>query len=304
LGKLVLYLADGTTKDIPLTRERFTIGRRADNDLCLPYPAVSGEHAAVVTLLADSFLEDLNSTNGTLVNGRAIAKHFLVDRDQIDIGRQRLTYLSDDDARADPLPPDLARAQIRGLAEQVAPARPLPQVDVPAAGDRRPQFGARGTPLAAADIEREIAPPAAAAPAPAARAGSEASEAARETPVPASHGATIDSAAAEPAPATRADDRPGAVAARTPPAGPSVRVLSGASLGRMVPFPDQELTIGRVGVQVAVVRKVEGGYRLIPLEGREPPRINGAPVAPDGSPLHPGDTFEVAGVRLELSLPA
>jgi len=109
VGKLVLFLADGTTTDVPLDRERITIGRRADNDVCLPYPAVSGEHAAVVTILADSFLEDLGSTNGTLVNGRPVTKHFLADRDLIDIGRQRFTYLADDDAKVDPLPPDIAR---------------------------------------------------------------------------------------------------------------------------------------------------------------------------------------------------
>ena len=289
LGKLVLYLADGTTMDIPLAKERVTIGRRADNDVCLPYPAVSGEHAAVTTILADSFLEDLGSTNGTLVNGRAIAKHFLVDHDQIDVGRQRLTYLSDAAAKADPLPPDLARAQMRGLADKVEPAKPLPQLDVPPAGDRRPQYGARGTPLVTADIERDGAVPPAVA------------DTASGAPVAAAVPAAPDDRAAAAFAEAAAPPAPPAAAV---PSGPSVRVLSGASLGRVVPFPDRELTIGRVGVQVAAVRKVEGGYRLIPLEGREPPRINGAPVAPDGSPLHPGDTFEIAGVRLELSRPA
>jgi hypothetical protein len=69
-----------------------------------------------------------------------------------------------------------------------------------------------------------------------------------------------------------------------------------------VAFPNPEMTIGRVGTQVAILRKVDGGFRLVPLEGAEPPRINGAPVAAEGSPLHPGDTFEIAGVRLELSV--
>ena len=73
MGKLVLYLADGTTLDIRLARERITIGRRADNDVCLPYPAVSGEHAAVVTILSDSFLEDLGSTNGSQLDGSRLS---------------------------------------------------------------------------------------------------------------------------------------------------------------------------------------------------------------------------------------
>ena len=53
MGKLVLFLKDATPVEIPLVKERVTIGRRPDNDVCLPYPAVSGEHAAVVTILAD-----------------------------------------------------------------------------------------------------------------------------------------------------------------------------------------------------------------------------------------------------------
>ena len=87
MGKLVLYLPDGTVHDIVLDKERLSIGRRPDNDVCLPYPAVSGEHAAVVNILDDSFLEDLGSTNGTLVNGKPVVKHFLRDNDLIDIGR-------------------------------------------------------------------------------------------------------------------------------------------------------------------------------------------------------------------------
>ena len=94
MGKLVLKLPDGRTRDISLDLERITIGRRADNHVCLPFPAVSGEHAAVVTVLDDSFLEDLNSTNGTLVNGKPVARHFLRDGDEIDIGRQILVYVS------------------------------------------------------------------------------------------------------------------------------------------------------------------------------------------------------------------
>src|SRR6266566_4079738 len=124
MAKLVLFLPDGTTLDIPLARERTTIGRRADNDICLPNLAVSGEHAVVVTILDDSFLEDLNSTNGTLVNGNPIAKHFLRDRDQIDIGRHRLVYCLDDDAAIDAaVVAGMARIQARDFGERVEPAK-------------------------------------------------------------------------------------------------------------------------------------------------------------------------------------
>ena len=68
MSKLVLFLPDGTTLDVPLDRERMTIGRRADNEICLPNLAVSGEHAVVVTILADSFLEDLGYRSTTISN--------------------------------------------------------------------------------------------------------------------------------------------------------------------------------------------------------------------------------------------
>lgn len=320
MGKLVIYLADGGTVDVVLDKERITIGRRPDNDVCLPFPAVSGEHAQVVTILADSFLEDLGSTNGTIVNGRAVAKHFLRDRDAIDIGRQRLTYLNDNDAKVDALPPDMVLRQQRGMPERVEGVKAVPKPTVSVGARMAPTRGG----AAAADLERVLAEGAEAAeeagtgmamgtvkaaPAGPARPVSADSldpseqrrtplaqvpEASEQTPRKAAAGNASSPATAPahmPMPATPA--RPGA----------SVRVLSGASQGRTVPFPGAELTVGRVGVQVAVVRKVEGGgYLLIPLEGREAPRINGAAVALEGSPLHPGDTFEVAGVRLELSV--
>src|ERR1700682_179094 len=96
MSKLVLHLEDGTTTEIPLDQERTTMGRRANNDVCLPNLAVSGEHAAVVTILDDSFLEDLGSTNGTLVNGNAIVKHFLRDHDEIEVGQHKFVYCADD----------------------------------------------------------------------------------------------------------------------------------------------------------------------------------------------------------------
>src|SRR5208282_5877556 len=129
-------MPDGSTIDVPLARERTTIGRRADNDICLPDLAVSGDHAVVVTILADSFLEDLGSTNGTQVNGKAVAKHFLRDRDQVEIGHHKLIYCADDNAviEGEIIRTLAARAAARHLGEVVDSARPF----VRAKRERRP----------------------------------------------------------------------------------------------------------------------------------------------------------------------
>ena len=76
MAKLILSMDGLVLKEISLSKERTTIGRKAHNDIQIDNLAVSGEHAVIVTILNDSFLEDLGSTNGTLVNGQPIKKHF------------------------------------------------------------------------------------------------------------------------------------------------------------------------------------------------------------------------------------
>src|SRR5438067_3994475 len=128
-------MPDGSTREILLTRERIRIGRRPDNDVSLPFPAVSGEHAAIVTILSDSFLEDLGSTNGTFVNGKSVTKHFLRDLDRIDIGRENLIYYADDDAKPEPLPPELLNN--RNLAQPLESYRTI-EADIAAQIASRP----------------------------------------------------------------------------------------------------------------------------------------------------------------------
>lgn len=96
MSKLTVTDANGVTKEVPLNKERVTIGRAPDNDI--PFhgdKAVSGHHAVVITILQDSFLEDLDSTNGTQVNGKQVAKHPLSNGDVIMIGRNSLKYQGD-----------------------------------------------------------------------------------------------------------------------------------------------------------------------------------------------------------------
>ena len=330
MGKLVLMLPDGTTLDVPLGKERMMIGRRADNDVCLPYPAVSGEHASIVTILADSFLEDLGSTNGTLVNGKPIVKHFLRDHDRIEIGRQRMVYMSDDNAHVDPLPVEVIPNRLLGLEARVESARPTPGSVVPPAGNVRGR-AAKPPLLADPDVQEQklpepvtqVAPRQEALPArshfpdrhpPPTRRDTDkrlaawAAEWAAPTGNTDTDAGSIDMSA-EPPDASRAQtgsEMTGAtkpvVTSVSPTPEPIVRVLSGRNFGRAVRFNKDELSVGRAGVQVVVVRKVGAAFMLVPIEGTQPPRINGTPVAREGMALHPGDTFEVAGVRLELTM--
>jgi pSer/pThr/pTyr-binding forkhead associated (FHA) protein len=80
LAKLIISRNGQVEQQIQLSKERMTLGRHPRNDIVLSHPAVSGEHGAIVTILDDSFLEDLHSTNGTFVNGHRIGKHFLQHR--------------------------------------------------------------------------------------------------------------------------------------------------------------------------------------------------------------------------------
>src|SRR6266849_7050250 len=95
MAKLILSMDNLVLKEIALTKERTTIGRKPHNDIQIDNLAVSGEHAVIVTILQDSFLEDLGSTNGTVVNGQPIKKHFLQNSDIIELGKYKLKYVNE-----------------------------------------------------------------------------------------------------------------------------------------------------------------------------------------------------------------
>src|SRR5437016_4270262 len=95
MAKLILSMDGLVLKEIPLTKERTTIGRKPHNDIQIDNLAVSGEHAVIVTILNDSFLEDLGSTNGTIVNGNPIKKHFLQNNDIIELGKYKLKFVGE-----------------------------------------------------------------------------------------------------------------------------------------------------------------------------------------------------------------
>jgi pSer/pThr/pTyr-binding forkhead associated (FHA) protein len=97
VAKIIILRDRGVVQTVQLNRERTTIGRHRDNDIVLEQSTVSGEHAVIVIMRSDFFLEDLNSTNGTFVNGRRIGKYLLQNTDQIVLAKFPMQFMADDE---------------------------------------------------------------------------------------------------------------------------------------------------------------------------------------------------------------
>jgi len=93
MGKLVVSLDGVVIKDVQITKDKTTLGRRPYNDIVIDNLAVSGEHAVLQMVGQDVFIEDLNSTNGTYINGKAIKKQLLSHNDTVEIGKYKIKYL-------------------------------------------------------------------------------------------------------------------------------------------------------------------------------------------------------------------
>ncbi len=96
MGKLVVSLDGVVIKEVQITKDKTTLGRRPYNDIVIDNLAVSGEHAVLQMVGADVFIEDLNSTNGTYINGKAIKKQLLSHNDTVEIGKYKIKYLVED----------------------------------------------------------------------------------------------------------------------------------------------------------------------------------------------------------------
>jgi pSer/pThr/pTyr-binding forkhead associated (FHA) protein len=101
MARLILSLDGAVLAEYNMNKERYTIGRLPDNDIRIDNPAVSGHHSLIINILNDSFLEDLNSTNGTYVNGKLIKKHALQHGDVITAGHHQLRFVEEDEAVQD-----------------------------------------------------------------------------------------------------------------------------------------------------------------------------------------------------------
>jgi predicted component of type VI protein secretion system len=170
MARLILSIDDQVMAEYNMTKERYTIGRLADNDIRIDNPTVSGHHSLIINILNDSFLEDLSSTNGTYVNGRLIKKHALQHGDVITIGRHQLRFIdsvSDDDqdefastmviSKSDLAGDGPPPAAVKPAVAPAAPAAEMPRpASEPARGDARPLPSARMQVLNGSFAGREL----------------------------------------------------------------------------------------------------------------------------------------------------
>jgi len=131
LAKIIISREGTVEQQVQLSKERMTLGRHRHNDIVLGHPSVSGEHAVIVTILDDSFLEDLHSTNGTFVNGHRIGKHFLQNNDIIKIAKFHVQFVADGirplaaAAAAEPLLARIAVLNGNNAGKQMELSKPL-----------------------------------------------------------------------------------------------------------------------------------------------------------------------------------
>jgi pSer/pThr/pTyr-binding forkhead associated (FHA) protein len=98
MPKVIVSIDEVVIKEVQLTKDKTTLGRRPYNDIVIDNLAVSGEHASLQMSGNEVFLEDLNSTNGTYLNGKAIKKQQLQNGDAIEIGKYKIKFVGDEAA--------------------------------------------------------------------------------------------------------------------------------------------------------------------------------------------------------------
>jgi pSer/pThr/pTyr-binding forkhead associated (FHA) protein len=241
-AKLILSMDGEVLKEYVLNKERTMIGRKPHNDIVIDNLAISSEHAAIITILNDSFLEDLDSTNGLTVNGAVTKKHFLQNNDLIEIGKYKLKYLNDQPVQA--IPEDFEKTMVLNRPVKTSPA--------PASADTgdltRTQINTSG------EVTGKFVAPAAAKPA----AAPQAQQAA------------------------------------------AVQILNGPNAGRELELVKSLTTLGKPGVQVAVLARRPHGFFITHVEGDKFPLVNSESIGEQPHQLKDHDIVELAGVKMEF----
>ena len=121
-------------KEVQITKDKTTLGRRPYNDIVIDNLAVSGEHAAIQLVGHEVYIEDLGSTNGTYINGKAVKKQLLEANDSVEIGKYKIKCINDG------APTDFERTMAMGMGGVVEAGNSIPSgvdslpSDLPALG--------------------------------------------------------------------------------------------------------------------------------------------------------------------------
>jgi len=254
-AKIILSMDGVVLQEYALSKERMTIGRKAHNDIVIDNLAVSGEHAAIVTIQNDSFLEDLDSTNGVMVNGAATKKHFLQNSDVIEIGKYKIKYLNDQPTQttaADFERTMVLRAPVKPAANK--PAMAATTQAIPTVVTSEDALDATGKFNATGPLTGSLA-----------QAGAGAQAQAPTSQAPA-----------------------------------VVQILNGPNAGKELELVKNLTTLGKPGVQVAVLARRPHGYFLTHVEGVTFPVVNGESLGEHLRQLNDHDIIELAGVKMEF----
>lgn len=112
MPKVIISMEGVVIKEVQLSKERTSLGRRPYNDVVIDNLAISGEHAVLQLAGQEVSIEDLNSTNGTYVNGKSVKKQLLQHSDVIEIGKYHIQYFNE----LPPAPPEGIDATSTGTA--------------------------------------------------------------------------------------------------------------------------------------------------------------------------------------------
>jgi pSer/pThr/pTyr-binding forkhead associated (FHA) protein len=265
MARLILSLDSQVLAEYNMSKERYTIGRLPDNDVRIDNPAVSGHHSLIINILNDSFLEDLNSTNGTYVNGKLIKKHALQHGDVITVGHHQLRFSDqqtnqteqDEFEKTMVIPAGEQDAEQLAKAEQAAAAAAA--AEAPAAAADPGAAAAARVDVSVEMPEPKPEPKPEPPPAPVAETVAESQSVAASAPTPA------------PEPPSHAATAAGIDPSNAPNALPlaKLQVLSGAFAGRELDLTKALTTLGRPGVQVAAITRRAEGYFIVHVESGE-----------------------------------
>jgi len=276
MARLILSLDNQLLAEYNMSKERYTVGRLPDNDVRIDNPAVSGHHSLIINILNDSFLEDLNSTNGTYVNGKLVKKHALQHGDVITIGHHQLRF--SEQHLNEPEQDEFEKTMVIPASKQDA-------------GQLAKAEAAAEKAAAEAAVEEQL---------------DHRAEAAAAVMLDPDEAAALDDTP-ESAPVEEkvghTDTSFGIDKSNAPSALPlaKLNVLSGTFAGRELELIKALTTLGRPGVQVAAITRRAEGYYIVHVESGKDgdfPLVNGQPIGAQARRLQDNDVVQLAGVKM------